>query len=284
MDKTININGVDYIRRDSIRNDVDFKELKKVVEKSLKDMNQVNLILDSYLDDVSQEKEVKKAEVKHKSKFKIWNSSQKLYHNVDIDKNGIIKTGTKRSKLHINDIMSIQKDMQNMDMKEIMSKYDNKFTRNHIHRIVYNIENNVFDNVIKKFKNKKNDDEEYKVSGFYQRSFAIASFDVENGIFVFGNGTTSQFTIHDVIDIKNKVINKKITKSRAKIIASGYDFNFGIFERIVFSLKKGVFDSYIEEWKRRINNIGTPVKKEPVVQNNPEKRIESGFGGVIPSS
>ena len=282
MDDVININGIDYVRKDKVNTEDKFKELKKIVEQSLSNMEQVDAVLSSYLEHTTMEEEVERTEKRHStSRFEIYKTSQKLYNTIEMEDDGALVINHRSRSMNIKDIIKIKTDMATMTLDKMMKKWKDKFNPNHFHRVVFNIEQGTFDDFIERFKSKK--DALFSVKPYHQKTFVITGFN-DDETFILGNGVKSQFTIIDVIRIKNKVIDKNITSERAKVIASEFDFTYGIFERIVYSLQKGVFDYYIDNWKNKVNNIGNPKKTEPIIQNNREKRIEIGLGGVIPSS
>lgn len=288
MEEILNINGVEYIRKDSISTSEEkFKELKKIVEQSLTSMEEVNKVLSEYVDNVDIEEEVKRTEVRHSTdKSEIYQTSRRLYSNIIMEEDGTLVINHRSRTMNVKDIIAISEDMKTItSMIDLTKKWKKKFNPNHFHRIVYNIQNEIFDLFIKQFKKQlaSKKDDIFRVKPYHQKAFTITNFN-EDGTFILGNGVKSQFNIIDVVKIKNRVIGKDITSERAKIIAKEFDFTYGIFERIIYTLQKGIFDFYIDKWRTDVNNVDFPKKEKPQFQNNREKRIEQGFGGVIPSS
>lgn len=147
MDKVININGVEYIKKaeyDKAKKDAD--NIKKIVSSSIADLS--NLI--------GAQKIVKSNQVfsKRNQDLQLRQIGAQVYHMGAMDKNGTLYTFQNRKmSITIKDVIKVDKLYNESTTKEdirVMSK-EIGITEDKIHRIIYNLDKGIFKEYIDEF-------------------------------------------------------------------------------------------------------------------------------------
>lgn len=171
MDKILTINGVEYIQKaeyDKAKKDVD--NIKQLVSSSIAGLNDflgTQVIAQSVAQKPKQiKKEIKKASTKETGyalrnpKLKIRKSGQREYHIIRMDKSGNF-WGKPNKKLifDIHDVMAVNKRYSSQTSKDDIVKMarDCQLPVDTIHRIIYNLDKNIFKPYIKEWLSSVND-------------------------------------------------------------------------------------------------------------------------------
>ena len=156
MKKVINIDGIAYIQKaeyDKAKKDVD--TIKKMVASSIVDLS-------DFLNNQStaQPKDEKEYYSKRNSSLKIRQLGQRLYKISYMDDKGrLFSVSGRKIKFTIKDVMAIQKIYNSKTTKADTVQMSKQFNLSVdiIHRIIYNIDYNIFDEYIKKYLSSVND-------------------------------------------------------------------------------------------------------------------------------
>jgi hypothetical protein len=162
MDTIITINGIEYIQKveyDKAKKDVD--NIRQLVASSIADLSDF-LGNQSVAQSVSQLNDGANGDVRSKrnEQLKIRLAGQKEYKIVRMDENGNF-FGKRNRKLNftIKDVISIQKIYGSKTTKDDIRAMSKKFDLpvDTIHRIIYNIDKNIFTEYIKEYLSSVND-------------------------------------------------------------------------------------------------------------------------------
>lgn len=301
MEDTLTINGIEYVRKDSIKKN-DYAVLKEDINKMLDATHkEINTLIDSYmsnetgLDTAIRQNSKVLTETDRDAIIEIFPSEQELYKNVAVYPDGSVRFSGRKSKLNIDDINYIKESINNGCTAKDITKMSEKFkiAVSTLHRIIFNIVNGVFDfdNIpVAEDKPKKQPNVKMKKTSVYKKGtdifdispsskqvYSIDGMDKAGNFFV--NGCSNfKLNIHQVLKVRTRVCTKKITMNRARQIASDIGLSFYVMMRVAYNINIGYFDKYIEEWTNRCSQAFPSYKrKERQIQNNPEKRIEQGY-------
>lgn len=100
-----------------------------------------------------------------------------------------------------------------------------------------------------------------------------------DGTFQIGRygGTKSKWTIHTILQLKGYILGDLPTREIAKKVG----LDPATADRLMFMIETGRFDKYLSQWEQiQADQIYKKARKVPV-ENNPQKRRENGFKGVI---
>lgn len=299
MDNVININGVEYIRKDAVNNS-QYLILKENINNKLNAVHQeINALIDMYLDNEDIQHTIdSNSQVVSQSKrkeFTIFPSAKELYNNVTVYTDGSIKISGFNSKLNIDDIKEIKallkQGITHEDVKELSQRFSIAIST--LHKLLYNIQEGSFDDieyqqvdailsqrkpVAKKSRSYKKGTDIFTVHHKNaQLRYKIDGMD-ETGTFYINGVSNFHLNIHQVLKVKSRVCDKTITINRAKQIAQDIGISYNVLLRVAYNIDIGYFDKYIYAWNNRCSNINTSVSKPAVkIQNNPEKRREQGY-------
>ena len=106
-----------------------------------------------------------------------------------------------------------------------------------------------------------------------QKFFKIHHMD-EHGDFYAINNKPFSFTIKHVFEVQ-KALHNKVTNGEIDDLAKKLGINYQIIHRVVFNYQNHIFDKFINQWNKQTQPI-VGAKNKPI-QNNPEKRKESGL-------
>lgn len=287
MENELTINGVTYIRKDSVKKD-EYKELKENINQRLTLVNkEINKMLDTYINDedvTSILAESIKIDADEVSELSLYPSSQQLYKSVDIDEHGNITVGGHKARFTMTHVKTLKqklhdKVLNNNDLKTLSETLG--VTLPFVHRLIYNIMKGTFE----KAKTSPSrgayakGSDTFKPYASSHSPYVITSMSEDGSLYAYKHGKII-VNIHQVIQIKLRVVDKTVTVDRAKQVASDIGIPYDTFNRIVYNIQIGTFNEYMAEWRNRINE--TPISKMPIkTQNNPEKRREQGYYGGV---
>ena len=303
MEDTLTINGIEYVRKDSIKKN-DYAVLKEDINKMLDATHkEINTLIDSYmsnetgLDTTIRQNSQILTEMDRNAIVEIFPSEQQLYKDVAVYADGSVRISGRKSKLNINDINYIKENINDGCTTKDITKMSKKLkiAVSTLHRIIFNIVNGVFDfdNIpviedkpkkqpktipkMKKTSVYKRGTDIFDVNPSAKQVYSIDGMDKTGNFFI--NGCSNfNLNIHQVLKVKTRVCTKKITMNRARQIASDIGLSFYVMMRVAYNISIGYFDKYIEEWTNRCHQASPSYKrKERLFQNNPEKRIEQGY-------
>lgn len=269
----ITLNGVKYVRKDAIKND-DILQLKSIVASILSETQEnVNKIIDSYIKNESKvpANHIKKI-TDDEYKIKIFPSMKKIYDDFIVRENGDILIHGRALPLDMYDVAEIEEDIHNItneDAKLLSQKLNVAITT--IHRFIYNIMVGTF-----KGYNFNPSDRPQKNKKEYKRGYNSNKFKIQEskkilykigGITptgkLYNNYRSLDLDIHQVLKVKNRVVDKDITIGKAKEIATDIGISYDVLQRVAYNLTKNVFDKYIDEWQARVRQ--STIKKMPVL-------------------
>lgn len=287
MENELTINGVTYIRKDSVKK-AEYKELKENINQRLTLVNkEINKMIDTYINDedvTSILTEPITIDVDKVSELSLYPSSKQLYKSVSIDKHGNITLAGRKARFTMTHVKALKqklhdKVLNNDDLKSLSETLG--VTLPFIHRLIYNIMEGTFE----KTKTSPHrgayakGDDIFKPYASSHLPYVITSMSEDGSLYAYKHGKII-VNIHQVIQIKLRAVDKDITVDRAKQVASDLGIPYDTFNRIVYNIQIGTFDEYMSEWRIRINE--TPISKMPIkTQNNPEKRREQGYYGGV---
>lgn len=75
-----------------------------------------------------------------------------------------------------------------------------------------------------------------------------------------------------------KTLSKNTTNGDIKALGKRIGLDYQMIHRLAYNYKEGIFDKFIKEWNQRTQP--TVARKNLPIQNNPEKRKESGMYGI----
>lgn len=170
--------------------------------------------------------------------------------------------------INLNGVEYIKRDkVKNMEaelkaMKEIMGQI-NKLT-----------DNKIDGSITRHKRNNKRKDAVFELPKSAQKKYEIRMMN-DKGVFITAyHNKKLKITIKDVI-LAKKGIYDGMTTSQAFAIRDELGLNNYHFNRLVYNIKEGVFDKFIKQWNKQ---TGVKVgKKEVPIENNPQKRKESGI-------
>lgn len=263
-DNEITLNGIKYVRKDSIKDD-DILQLKSVVASILSETQEnVNKIIDSYIQNESKvpANHIEKI-TNDEYKIKIFPSMQKVYDDFIVRENGDIVINGRPLPLDMYDVSEIEENIHNItneDAKSLSQKLNVTITT--LHRFIYNI-------IIGTFKgyNFNPSDRPQKNKKEYKRGYNSNKFKIQESKKIlykiggiksdgklYNNYRSLDLDIHQVLKIKHRVLDKDITIAEAKEIATDIGIGYEVLQRIAYNLTAGTFDEYIVEWQTRLSN------------------------------
>lgn len=263
-DNEITLNGIKYVRKDSIKDD-DILQLKSVVASILSETQEnVNKIIDSYIQNESKvpANHIEKI-TNDEYKIKIFPSMQKVYDDFIVRENGDIVINGRPLPLDMYDVSEIEENIHNItneDAKSLSQKLNVTITT--LHRFIYNI-------IIGTFKgyNFNPSDRPQKNKKEYKRGYNSNKFKIQESKKIlykiggiksdgklYNNYRSLDLDIHQVLKIKHRVLDKDITIAEAKEIATDIGIGYEVLQRIAYNLTAGTFDEYIAEWQTRLSN------------------------------
>lgn len=71
---------------------------------------------------------------------------------------------------------------------------------------------------------------------------------------LYNNSKSLDLDMHQVLKVKNRVLDKEITIKEAKQVATDIGVSYDVLQRIAYNLTEGIFDKYIAEWRARLAN------------------------------
>lgn len=118
------------------------------------------------------------------------------------------------------------------------------------------------------------------ISPSQRRIFEIQSVD-KKGRVKFKHGRSSIWNLHQVMDIQATIDDfDKVTSYDVARFSKRFSISKITVSQLIYNLQYGNLPKWIEEWSlEQTNNIESPKKRE--IQNNPQKRKESGYGWVL---
>lgn len=106
-----------------------------------------------------------------------------------------------------------------------------------------------------------------------QKLFKIRHMD-SNGVFFTANNRPLKVTIKHVFEVQ-KALHNNVTNGEIDELAKKLGINYQILHRVVYNYQEHVFDKFINQWNKQTQpTVG--AKNKPI-ENNPEKRKESGL-------
>lgn len=260
----ITLNGVKYVRKDSIKND-DTLQLKNIVASILSETQEnVNKIIDSYIKNESKVPANHIEKIKNDEyKIKIFPSMQKVYDNFVVKENGDILIHGRPLPLDMYDVAEIEENIHNItneDAKSLSQKLNVTITT--LHRFIYNIiigtfkghNFNPLDRPQKKKKEYKRgyNNNKFKIQESKKMLYKIRGMTPTGQL--YNNYKTLDFDIHQVLKTKHRVVDKDITIGEAKQIAIDIGISYDVLQRVAYNLTTGVFDKYVADWEARLAN------------------------------
>lgn len=106
-----------------------------------------------------------------------------------------------------------------------------------------------------------------------KRLFQIRHMD-NDGIFYSVNNRPLKVNIKHVFEVQ-KALHSNVTNGEIDRLAKKLDINYQVLHRVVYNYQEHVFDKFINQWNKQTQpTVG--AKNKPI-ENNPEKRKESGL-------
>lgn len=118
------------------------------------------------------------------------------------------------------------------------------------------------------------------ISPSQRRIFEIQSVN-KKGRVKFKHGRSSIWNLHQVMDIQATIVDfEKVTSYDVARFSKRFGISKITVSQIIYNLQYGELPKWIEKWSlEQTNEIESPKKRE--IQNNPQKRKESGYGWVL---
>lgn len=106
-----------------------------------------------------------------------------------------------------------------------------------------------------------------------KKLFKIRYMDNE-GVFHTKHNRALKVTIKHVFEVQ-KALHNNVTNGEIDDLAKKLGINYQIIHRLIYNYQEHVFDKFIAQWNKQTQpTVG--AKNKPI-QNNPEKRKESGL-------
>lgn len=205
--------------------------------------------------DVSPEKTVKPESKKtNKEHLYIFNGEQTLYKKLSLKGNKII--GARGEfKFDIEDVINIKNNLKEYHDKGIkVSVIGRKYNiaRGTIQRVIYNIEEGVFDDIIEEYQNNKPvveaNSHKIKVAESYRVPYT-QTMDSKGNLYI-STGKRMPYTIQDIMELKEAV--KDTNNHSVNDVLKYFDYSFGTACRLIWNIEEGNFDDLIKDWENGV--------------------------------
>ena len=240
-----------------------FDQHEKKILKISNKIDNIERLLNNLINTQNISKETVKNEP-NSSKKHLYDSISKkeLYSNVQL-KDNRIKGDKKLFKFTIDDVISIKTHLkqyhdENLSSVAIGEMYG--LANGTIQRLIYNIEEGVFDDLIKEYQSQNDNSKSHKID--IAECYRVKQHrTMDDDGTLFSSKGRAPYNIKDIILLK-EAINNENNKTAGEVLK---DFSYAHPTgcKLIWSIEEGCFDELIRRWNaKKFNTIPTQKKQK----------------------
>ena len=213
------------------------------------------------------------------------------YNNLRVTEKGIIQSHGKDLPYTMNDIILLKNNLKTYfdkgyNVPKILSLgvYNSIKDLNGLYRLIWNIEEGYFDDLIKEYDNSPHNHVVEEKNHFREvvnsrkKPINMNRIKMDNGGQLFINNRKLKYTIPDILLIKERIVDFK-TYPNSKDIYEYLDITIPTGEMLIWRIEEGYFDDLIEEYLSRNHTYENRYGK--IYIDNEDTGLKISQGNII---